>query len=67
MFKINDKAEIIDKWFGRTVTYSDARFAYEEAQLLLKITITTEPLNIPEDISITGKHYERKKLFRSNS
>ena len=23
-FKINKKAEIIDKWFGRTVTYSDA-------------------------------------------
>ena len=32
VFQMNDKAEIKNQWFGRTVTYSDARFAYEEAQ-----------------------------------
>src|SRR5690606_35435331 len=36
VFKMNDKAEVIDKWFGRTVTYSDARFAYEEAQHIIE-------------------------------
>lgn len=32
VFKINDKAEILDEWFGKTVIYSDRRFTYEEAQ-----------------------------------
>lgn len=32
VFEINDKAEIISEWFGRTVTHSDRKFAYEEAQ-----------------------------------
>ena len=26
VFEMNDKAQIINKWFGRTVTYSDKRF-----------------------------------------
>ena len=34
VFEINHKAEVVNKWFGRTVTYSDARFAYEEAQAI---------------------------------
>ncbi|WP_456459944.1 ribonuclease R [Reichenbachiella sp.] len=32
MFEITPKAEIKSQWFGRTVTYSDRRFTYEEAQ-----------------------------------
>ena len=36
VFEINEKAQIIDQWFGRTVTYSDKRFAYEEAQYLIE-------------------------------
>lgn len=32
MFEITPKAEIKNQWFGRTVTYSDRRFTYEEAQ-----------------------------------
>ena len=35
VFEINEKAQIISQWFGRTVTYSDKRFAYEEAQVLI--------------------------------
>ncbi|WP_439130829.1 ribonuclease R family protein [Polaribacter sp.] len=35
VFEINEKAQIINQWFGRTVTYSDKRFAYEEAQALI--------------------------------
>tara|TARA_R110000787_G_scaffold284614_1_gene398545 strand:+ start:839 stop:3058 length:2220 start_codon:yes stop_codon:yes gene_type:complete len=65
VFKINNKAEVIDKWFGRTVTYSDARFAYEEAQHVIE----SEPLKenqlvtIPSEISITGKSYEVKNTI----
>src|SRR5690606_21882676 len=32
VFEMDDKAEIKKEWFGRTVTHSDRRFTYEEAQ-----------------------------------
>ncbi|MGJ8591477.1 MAG: ribonuclease R [Aquaticitalea sp.] len=53
VFQINDKAEVKNEWFGRTVTYSDARFAYEEAQVIIE----TKANQIPADISITGEAY----------
>ena len=54
VFKINDKAEIKDQWFGRTVTYSDARFAYEEAQVIIE----SQSNSIPKEVSLTGKAYQ---------
>ncbi|MDK2772582.1 MAG: ribonuclease R, partial [Flavobacterium sp.] len=36
VFQLNNKAEIVDSWFGRTVIYSDQRFAYEEAQYIIE-------------------------------
>ncbi|PZD79142.1 ribonuclease R [Mesonia sp. K7] len=48
VFQINEDAEVVDQWFGRTVTYSDARFAYEEAQHVIE----TKQNHIPKDISI---------------
>lgn len=36
VFEINDKAEAINEWFGRTVIKSDRRFAYEEAQEVIE-------------------------------
>ena len=32
VFELNDKAEIQSEWFGRTIIFSDRKFAYEEAQ-----------------------------------
>ena len=32
VFKLNDDAEVLEQWFGRTVIYSDRRFTYAEAQ-----------------------------------
>lgn len=52
VFELNDKAEIINQWFGRTVTLSDQRLAYEEAQYI----IDTEDNTIPKETSITGKN-----------
>ena len=54
VFEMNNKAEIINKWFGRTVTYSDARFAYEEAQTIIE----TKTNQIPKEISLTGEAYK---------
>jgi exoribonuclease R len=39
IFQLNNKAEILDSWFGRTVIYSDQRFAYEEAQVIIETKI----------------------------
>tara|TARA_R100000935_G_scaffold23395_1_gene42698 strand:- start:11438 stop:13651 length:2214 start_codon:yes stop_codon:yes gene_type:complete len=61
VFEINKKAEVVKKWFGRTVTYSDARFAYEEAQVLIETNTdvgTIKNRTIPANISITGEEYE---------
>ena len=32
VFEMTTKAEVVGRWFGRTVIHSDRRFAYEEAQ-----------------------------------
>lgn len=53
VFQLNDKAEVLDAWFGRTVTYSDQRFAYEEAQSIIE----TKSDVIPAEISLTGSEY----------
>jgi ribonuclease R len=76
VFEINENAQVTSQWFGRTVIYSDQRFAYEEAQHIIE----TRSNKIPEEISITGKEYivddaivnatlkldELAKIFRRN-
>src|SRR5690554_6251837 len=56
VFEMNQKAEIVKQWFGKTVTLSDARFAYEEAQHIIE-NPTEETHIIPSDISITDTEY----------
>tara|TARA_R110002050_G_scaffold54303_4_gene122941 strand:+ start:27107 stop:29338 length:2232 start_codon:yes stop_codon:yes gene_type:complete len=67
VFQMNDKCEIKNEWFGRTVMYSDARFAYEEAQAIIennigivipaKAGISSINTTIPQEVSITGESY----------
>ena len=57
IFHINDKAEVKNQWFGRTVIYSDARFAYEEAQAIIE----SKTNNIPKDVSLTGEAYQTQQ------
>jgi len=56
VFEMNQKAEVIKQWFGKTVTLSDARFAYEEAQHVIE-NPNEEIHKIPSDISITDEEY----------
>jgi len=56
LFEISPDATIIDTWYGRTVTYSDARFAYEEAQHIIE-NPNEIPSCIPKEISLTGDAY----------
>jgi ribonuclease R/exosome complex exonuclease DIS3/RRP44 len=61
VFEINKKAQIISEWFGRSVTYSDQRFAYEEAQSIIencKLSDAIQPYTMPVDISIIDKEYK---------
>ncbi|OZV70857.1 ribonuclease R family protein [Winogradskyella aurantia] len=69
VFKMNDKCEIKHQWFGRTVTYSDARFAYEEAQAIIErndklsaveVLKSKEKIDttVPPEVSLTGKEYK---------
>src|SRR5699024_9938088 len=54
VFEIDEKAKVVDQWFGRTVTRSDARFSYEEAQHIIE----TEQRKIPAEIAMSDKEYE---------
>ncbi|WP_298762852.1 ribonuclease R [uncultured Polaribacter sp.] len=60
VFEINKKAQIVGEWFGRTVTYSDQRFAYEEAQAIIencKLSEDIKPYKMPLETSIIDKEY----------
>ncbi|WP_426431905.1 ribonuclease R family protein [Winogradskyella sp. HB-48] len=69
VFQMNDKCEIKNQWFGRTVTYSDARFAYEEAQAIIEnnpnvslsaVEASKLDTTIPKEVSLTGEQYNTK-------
>lgn len=34
--KMNENGDVLDRWFGRTVIYSDHRFTYEQAQACIE-------------------------------
>ena len=53
VFEMNEKGHVLNEWFGRTITYSDKRFAYEEAQEIIE----TKENKVSADISITGESY----------
>lgn len=36
VFELNDKAEVVKQWFGRTIIKSNRRFTYEEAQAMIE-------------------------------
>ena len=54
IFEITETSQVVNQWFGRTVIYSDQRFAYEEAQYIIE----TKDDTIPAEISITGTSYQ---------
>ncbi|MEX0313926.1 MAG: ribonuclease R [Allomuricauda sp.] len=53
IFEMDEKANLVNQWFGRTVINSNERFAYEEAQHIIE---TGEAL-IPKEISIREGSY----------
>ncbi|MCB0371410.1 MAG: ribonuclease R [Muricauda sp.] len=53
IFELDDKAKVINQWFGRTAINSNERFAYEEAQHVIE----TGKAQIPKEISIRDGAY----------
>ncbi len=53
VFTMNSKGDILEEWFGKTIIYSDHRFAYEEAQELIE----TQKPAVSDNISLTGAAY----------
>ncbi|UOY08869.1 ribonuclease R [Muricauda sp. SCSIO 64092] len=54
VFEMDNNAVVRNQWFGRTVIYSNERFAYEEAQQIIEKKSNT----IPKDISIREDGYQ---------
>lgn len=69
VFQMDQHAEVKQQWFGRTVTYSDARFSYEEAQNIIENNpnipdasdIASIDTFIPDNIAIEGNEYHADK------
>ena len=59
VFEMDEKAKVVNQWFGRTVTYSDQRFAYEEAQSIIEnCTLSRlDSYTMPKEISIVNEEY----------
>lgn len=65
VFKMNLDGDVLDKWVGKTVIYSDRRFAYEEAQERIetrKGDFQSE-INILNDIA----HKLRSRRFKNGA
>lgn len=54
VFEMNNQAEVINQWFGKTVINSDHRYAYEDAQAIIDGGPTPNPTSL--DIAILELH-----------
>ncbi len=65
VFTFNDKHEIVDKWFGKTIIHSNRRYAYEEAQAILEAgegDFADELMKLNQIA-----HHLRKKRFKNGA
>ncbi len=65
VFEMDDDANVVKSWFGRTVIYSDRRFTYEEAQEVIE----TGKGDLSEEILTLDRLAKslRDKRFREGS
>ena len=65
VFEFDDKYKIVNRWFGKTVIYSDRRFTYDEAQEVLS---TGEGDFAAELLELNKIAYDlRKKRFKNGA
>lgn len=65
VFKINEQAEILDIWLGKTAIHSNYRFSYEEAQSVIECANDAENYTMPSDISLSHQEYTLDKTVVS--
>lgn len=65
VFTFDKKDKVIDRWFGKTITHSDRRFTYGEAQE----RIETKEGDFAQEIEILNRiaHKLRKKKFKDGA
>ena len=65
VFKLNDEAEVLEQWFGRTVIYSDRRFTYAEAQARIETGVG----DYAEEVSTMNRLAQtmRKRRFKDGA
>jgi len=60
VFTVNERMEIENEWFGKTVILSDHRFSYEEVQYILD----SRDINVSKEVSLNKKEYKvSKEIF----
>jgi ribonuclease R len=59
-FELNEKAQVRNQWFGRTVIHSDQRFAYEEAQYIIE----SNTKNLPIKFQPKFRHQKLEKNIK---
>ena len=73
VFEMTPRGRIVDQWFGKTVIYSDFRFAYEDAQAIIEAGPKASHEGVPEAVKdavlvlndLASKL--RKKMFASGA
>jgi ribonuclease R len=63
VFELNDKSEVINEWFGRTIINSDKRFSYNEAQQV----IDTKEGDMKEEVLLLHKLAQQLRTKRFSS
>lgn len=65
VFEMDDKANILEEWFGRTVIHSDRRMSYEQAQEIIegKTDDLADAINKLNDLALIL----RERRFRSGA
>ena len=53
VFQMNNKSEVLNEWYGKTVIKSDKRFSYEEVNHILQKQTKT----IEKEISLKKENY----------
>lgn len=65
IFTFTPKGKIVGRWFGKTITHSDRRFTYEEAQQIIE---TRQGDFAPEILELNRfAHILRKEKFRNGA
>ena len=61
LFEFDKNAKVVNQWFGKTVTKSNARLAYEEAQHVIENAVRDKSCTIPKRIATGDEEYELSK------